>query len=335
MACFPNRVIPVCLLAGTTGCVEMEGASIALRGPPDRSTTVEETVEVSEVTLPDVPQGVFLLAGERDADRVRLEIVGLWNGDSLRAVPTEHDLPRIGEALAAGPLAGGTEWILFADGARVGELVVDSVVDEGEACETGLPQVEGEVRVIPQAVSAEALVALPRDYAGRRDFGSYRPLRHNYAQRVGSLSMASGIVATEGAAWPSEGFLSIRREITAFAVGGGPEDRFFAATFTLGDEVAVGPVSPTALETAYSIFVMGGGDEEGRIFTAYSDFRKAGAGKAVPSFFDRVDIDGDGADEVLLRIHGEQDAGWQVIRGRGRFWRSLFEDEPCRAATGG
>ena len=247
----------------------------------------------------------------------------------LRPLQGESDNPGIRAFLTEGPMAPGTEWVLFAEGVRVGALVADSAIISPGECSSGLPGLAGRPLLIPQAQNAVKLLALPRVVAKHREFGPYRPLDHTYPQRVASLDMAREIRAEEGAAWPNEGFLSIRRQITVFRHRATRPATFFAATFALGDALGIGPAEPAA----YSLFVMGGERADGGYRRSYSRFRSARDGKAVPSYFDKLDLDGDGSEEVLLRVFGERDAWWSVLGRRGDSWVTVFE-EPCPAPGG-
>ena len=318
-----------CLAGCLGGCIDWGEASFEVRAPSERTRPApeEEVVVAATVLLPSVPAGTLLLAGERDGERARLGVVGVWREGSLQAVPGESSTPGISAALGQGPLAVGSEWVLFAGGDRVGEFVVDSVARGTGACSSEWPEVFGDPLLTREAQAATRLLALPRDRARDRAFGRRPPANHVYDERVASLNLASAVVTREAAAWPPDGFLAIREEITAFSVQDGT--RFFAATFALADEMAVGPpADPNA--SAYSIFLMASRRANGDFFPVYSHYRDNARGKAVPGYFGHLDIDGDGADELLLKVYGEADAWWALLERRGNLWHRVFE-EPCRA----
>ncbi len=69
-------------------------------------------------------------------------------------------------------LAPGSEWVLFAQGVRVGRLTASATGLAEDFC-VPRPTISGRVELVPNAVSAELLMALPAYAASER---TYDPL---------------------------------------------------------------------------------------------------------------------------------------------------------------
>ena len=289
-----------------------------LRPPP---TSVEEANE--EAGLPEEPtpprqQGPLLLAGLRDGSRATLAVVGEINGDSIAPFPNStypEDAERLAEVVAI-----GTEWILFAEGVRVGRLVADQVSTATEYC-TPRASVSGVVEVVPGASEAERFLALAVSDAAGREYDDYTASARDYDQGVATLTFAQDIIPRVGAVRPVGGLLAARQDIQAFGVAG-VTGRAVAATFLSRDQIAISPPG----QGAYAVFVLGvptaGGYREG-----YSWYRSVDTeGKGVPRYFGHLDWDGDGDGEILLDVFGSNRRWYAGLSQRQGEWVRSFQD---------
>ncbi len=318
------------MLTVATGCdnVDWGGVDLALRPP----LTAEELaaldsaraahVEPAEEVVTSLPEGPILLAGIREGRRAELRWVGRIRNDALEALPGPSEDPELYTRLVDERLRPVRRWILFSGGVRVGSFFPDSVATDHSFC--GAPAVlSGWVELAPSAEPTR-LLALPEEVAASRPYGVWRAYRHDYDQRVASLRLASQAIRRLGAPWPPDGVLAARKDIQAFRLPGA-DAASIAATFTFQDDVRVGP---PAGPRAYALFLMGSPGASGYV-ADYLWHRPASEdGKGVPRFFDHLDLDGDGSDEVLLDVFGEEAQWYALLSRRASGWTRTYE-HPC------
>ena len=260
----------------------------------------------------------MLLAGTRDGERGNFVVVGEVLADALRPFP-DPEYPEDLDRLAA-LTAPGAEWIVFSEGVRIGRLTVEQAGPAQGYCGTRTA-LSGLLEVVPTAAEADRLLALPVGEASDRPYEPYRAVQHVYDQRVATLSIAGEAIPRYGAVWPELGVLDARDHIQAFQLGGAT-GASIAATFVVNDELAVAP--PRA--GAYSLLVIGQ-EQGGSYGEAYTWFRDAGAeGKGVPRYFDHLDWNGDGTDEILLEVLGSDRRWFAGLSSRGGSWLRTFQD---------
>jgi hypothetical protein len=307
------------ILTVPTGCdnVAWGGIEVSVESPETvgegRSGSESEAVP-TEAVAPTEPLGPMLLAGTRNGSALTLTPVGVLNPSGLEPLPTEPE--RRDEALDA--LRVGSEWVLFAGGVRVGTATVSGTRASSQVCGLGTV-LDAVPRLLPAAAGADRLLALPDAMAGEWAFGDYAPLAHTYDQRVASLDIGRNALPRVGAPWPPNGMLPVRRDIRAFQPNGDATPSF-AASFVVGDTLDTSSPSPTS----YSLFIMADQGPQGFRET-YLSYRTAEEGKAAPRFFDHLDWDEDGSDEVLLEVFGEGLRGYVALeRGPDGSWTRSF-----------
>jgi hypothetical protein len=307
------------ILAGAPGCDNVAFGEAHMEVvPPPVTIDTTETVEESDVAGPENIHRPVLLAGLRDGLRATLTVVGEVDGDVLRPFP-HPDFPDDTTRLA-GLVAPGSEWTLFSEGVRVGRLVTESAQRADTYCGTRVT-ISGVVEVVPTAATAERLLALPALDGSTRDYGAYEELAHVYDQRVASLEIAQEAIPANNAVWPRLGVLDARQHIQAFDLSGtsGP---FVAATFMYQDSLAVTPPG----QGAYALFVIG--EQVGASHqTAYVWYRAVDTdGKGAPRYFDHLDWDGDGDEEILLDVFGSNRRWFAGLTRRSGSWERTFQD---------
>ena len=211
------------------------------------SVTAEVEEEQPEVAVSG--RAPLLLAGRRDGARGDFVVVGAVRGPRLTAFPDPRfpgDIELVAELTAV-----GSEWVVFSEGVRVGRMTVDRSEPAPGYC--GARQaVSGVVELVAPAAAAERLMALPADAAAEREYGPYRPIAHNYDQRVATLSIAGEVIPTVGAPWPPGGILSARTDIRAFEPLGADLGSV-AATFLYNDRADLSEPG----QRAWSLFLIG------------------------------------------------------------------------------
>jgi len=325
------------ILTVASGCdnVGWGGVDVNLKPPRTKAELAAETpgpaafaAEESEA-LPELPNGPILLAGRRSGSEATLTVVGEIQGDAIGAFVSDSEVPGFRDRFTAELLAPGSEWVLFAQGVRVGRLTATSAGLNEEYC-VPRPTISGVVELVPSAIGVELLMALPAQAASARAYNAYRVHRHNYDQRVASLTLADEAIPRLGAAWPPDGTLSIRADIQAFQMVGAPGEAI-AATFLYRDQFGASADSAGA----YSLFVMGNASAE-EYQRAYTWYRPVDSeGKGAPRYFDHLDWDGDGTEEVLLEVFGSERRWFAGLAQRSGTWVRTSEDSCLRSEAAG
>ena len=308
-----------------TGCdnVEWGGVQLGLRAPSDSrvSNPSAEVVEVVVDPVLDNPRmGPVLYLGHRAGGEAILVAVAEIRPDGL------YPLAGVGSVEASRSfvvehLTPGLEFTLFTDGARVGRLTAERFSVDKRYCRAR-PQIRGPIELTPAAATVQTFLALPTREGSAFEYGAYSPVVHTRDLRVTSLTTMQQVIPSVGALWPVS-VLGIRQDIQMFRArpGGAPT---VVATFVYGDDLGVGP----AALGAYSVFLASDDDGTGYRGT-YVDYRLFSRdGKGAARYFDHLDVDGDGSDEVVLEVMGE-DSMWLSTLGRqGGSWVEEYRD-PC------
>jgi hypothetical protein len=308
------------IITGAPGCdnVAWGGTEFEVRPPPEPEVTAVTEGEPEGTDTPQRVAGPVLLAGTRTGERADMVVVGEIRSDALRRFP-DPDWPEDSERLAR-LAAPGSEWVLFSEGVRVGRFIVERSGPAEGFCGNRLA-LSGVVELVPSAAQAERLLALPPDPGGERARETYAEVQHDYDQRVASLSIAGEAIPRYGARWPELGVLDARDHIQAFQLRGA-QGESVAATFVVRDELQIGPPP----EGAYSLFVLGQ-EQGGEVAEAYTWYQDAGAdGKAAPRYFDHLDLNADGTDEIVLDVFGANARWFAGLSRRDGAWVRTFQD---------
>ena len=311
-----HLLVVAVILTASTGCdnVEFGGFDIALKGP--ESATEQPTVGLGPIETVEYPKAI-LLAGLRQGAIGRFIVVGEVHSDTLRQVPNTQ-LSGKEEGIAK-LIVPGSEWAVFSEGVRVGRMIAQSVSPAIGFC-GARSVISGVVELVATAANAERLLAMPADVVNQ-PYEEYRELSHTYEQRVATLAIAGDAIPRYGATWPELGTLNARDHIQSFQLRNTP-GQSIAATFMVGDDLDVGNPG----QGAYSLFVMGHENDSGYVesYTWYRD--TAEDGKAAPRYFDHLDWNGDGLDEILLDVFGNQKRSFAALSRQGDSWVHSYQD---------
>lgn len=324
-----RRLAALVIVIVAPGCdnVEWGGASLRLQpppparigGPPDTPRADAEPAEAS------MPEGPVLYMGRQDSAGVHLVPVGEILSDSIDAFPSEQDSPGYRARFVREVVPRGTEFVLFAEGTRVGSFTALSVDTDTTFC-APRPVLRGVAELTREASRVERFLALPREQGRTYEWDGLEPVETEREQRDATLELGADVIRQIGAEFPGR-LLDTRWDMQAFRPEG-EEATFFTVTYLLRDRLQIERPPPTA----YSLFILGvpgdGGYEPG--FVWYRDVSREG--KGAPAFFESMDWDGDGQAEILLEILGERHRWTAALdRRRGR-WTRVHED-PCGAAA--
>lgn len=321
-------MLAVILTVGT-GCdnVEWGGIDVELKPPPESARPVSVEVGQNDPPGPKNYSGPLLLAGIRNGERADFVVVGEVHPDVLREFPDAR-FPEDQGRLAA-LTAPGTEWVLFSDGVRVGRMVTEASGPAEGFCGSRT-EVSGVVELVPSAAGAERLLAMPASDASPRPYEPYRAIRHQYDQRVATLTIAGDALRDYSAVYPPLGMLDARDHIQAYQLRHAPGEAV-AATFMHEDELTIAPPG----SRAYALFVIG--EQDGAEYDmAYTWYREVDAeGKGAPRYFDHLDWDNDGTDEILLDVLGANRRWFAALGRRDGTWARTFQDSCGSSSAAG
>jgi hypothetical protein len=304
------------------GCDNVAWGGVEVRWVPPAAAAPGTPADVpvaEEAEAPATPEVAhpLLLAGTREGERATLVVVG--------EIAPEGIAPATATSVQAGATES-SEWILFAEGVRVGRLTADQVGTASEFCPS-TTSLAGTPELVPSASAVERVLALPAPHARAVAFQPLEPLTHDYDQRVASLTFAQDAIPRLGAPWPAGGVLPTRQDIQVFEPLGATAPTL-AATYLVRDQITVGP-PPSG---SYALFILSSlvGGEYRETFEWYQD--ASTTGKKVPRYFGHLDWDGDGQGEILLDVFGS-DRRWHAVLERSENgWVRVFESA-CGASA--
>lgn len=309
------------ILTVASGCdnVAWGGVEMELMPPPpaEPGTPAEAAAVPEEPAPPPEVARPLLLAGLRDDAAATMVVVGeLTDSGVVAATPI---------SLADGATPG-SEWILFADGVRVGRMRAETVEPAQTYC-SATPALSGTIELVPTAAAVERFIAIPASEATDVAYEPHRALEDQYDQRVASLTFAQEAIPRLGAEWPEGGVLPTRADIQAFQPAGTTSPTL-AASYVYRDGFSVGDPA----QGAYTLFNLSS-EQGGRFHETFLWFQEADSlGKAVPRYFGHADVDGDGEGEVVLDVFGAERRWHAVLEQTDGGWTRSFES-PCGAGT--
>jgi hypothetical protein len=310
-----------------SGCDNVAWGGIDVRlDAPGKDLTVSAVAASAEAAAAStevevVELGPLLLLGSRSGDDAGLIPVGhIVDGELLSLADDAATRTALADKVAP-----GRSFTLFSEGTRVGTFFATGAERLESYCGER-PRVTGLLELTPDAADVQRFLALDAGYL-EVAHEPYRPLAHNRAQRVSSLDMMVEIIPQVGATWPPGPVLDIRRDIQVFQLEEGAPPAI-VVTFVYQDRLRVGP----APDDAYSVFVLGldSGSGYRPAFVSYRPFGEAG--KGAPRYFDQIDWDRDGEDELVLEVLGSEQAWISVLDREDGVWREAYHD-PCGLPT--
>jgi hypothetical protein len=327
----PRWFLLVGIVISATACdnVSWGGMEVGLQGPAaDSVAPAAEPVEANEPPPSTITMGPILYAGVREGSLARVFPVAEITEAGLRPFPTGAEGEELARGLLASSLRPGRSLTLFHQGVRIGTMEVEEGRQgPGPFCGATV-QVVGHLQLIPEATGAQRFLALEEAEGGQFPFDPFAELRSVYDQRVASLNLGAEAIPLVGAPWPNS-LLEIRQDLQVFQLPGG-EAPAVMATFLYRDQIQVGG----APNDAYSLMVLG--EPRGEAFNlVYSWYRPvARDGKGAPRFFSRLDWDGDGDEEILLEVFGEDRRWFAALNRASDGWILTYQDA-CGTPGGG
>jgi hypothetical protein len=328
-----RRLAALVMIVAANGCdnVEWGGAELSLQPPPPAEATAGDTMAVAspdQPPPPPLPEGPVLFVGSRSDGRVTLRPLAELREGALSPLPSEADAPGFLEHVRRRLLTPGREFVLFANGARVGTLLADSSFIDADPCGPRV-SVSGQAELLLPAAETTRFVALARGDAPDATHEGFVADRTTADAGAVALALASQVIMREQALWPDD----LGRARADLHVVPSPDSAGTAvvATFLYRDRLEVEPSSSPAV--AYSLFVMGSGRAGGHEL-AFDWYRRVEEhGKGAVRYFQAADWDGDGVREILLEVLGDSTRWMAALDRDGDRWRQVFEETCTRSVA--
>jgi len=317
------------ILTALPGCdnVDFGNVDVQVVPPPPPSGTREIAPDAQTFADLGLPSGTVLFHVVKGSGGAQVIPVAEVSGDSLRTlrrpagVSPEAYETRFREAV----LEPGSQLELFRRGASVGTLTLSGT---GPATACGIPTATGTATTVAAAADVGEFLAFRRGLAPEVR-GEYSPPQVNGSIRTYASIVAERLVLQNGLprprSWPGA-----QRDLQAIEVvpGGNPE---MAATYLVGDQLAVGPADPEG----YSVFYMAGYETRSGYTPFYQevrDYRRTG--KGAPKLVDYLNWNGAGGTDILVQVFGANEAWYEAIsQDQGGRWGKVWEGPRCRGET--
>lgn len=318
----PGAVLLMLTLLPACDNVEWGGADIEIVPPPPQTSmtpVAPDDTSFARFGLPTGPVLFHLLQGPGGS---RLIPVAEVSGDSLRTLrpPPGVDRQAYEQRFREGVLPVGSQFDIFRRGANVGTFVVQSA---GELTPCGVPTARGNATVVAAAADAPQFLAFRRGLSPEVR-GEFSPPQITGSIRTYASIVAERLILQAGLPRPRS-WAGAQEDLQAveIAAGGNPE---MAATYLVGDSLAVGPADPQA----YSVFYLADYETQrgySPVYTEVRDYRSTG--KGAPELVDYLDWDGDESAELLIEVHGREQSWYQTVGRRGDDWEKTWEGGRC------
>lgn len=300
--------------------MEWEGAEFHLEPPPVRESEVPDTA-VTDTTAPPpppLPEHPVLFMGTRRGARAEMVPIAELGPDGPVPLLTEAEAPGFNAHWLETRFPPGSELILFADGSRVGTLVVDGGAEAPDWCEER-SALTGVTELPPTGTPPTRLLAIAGLSEPRLVHGRTRDADLTAERRRLGLSLANRAIATVEAPWPPS-VSGALRDLQVFHLH--PDSSpAIAGSFAYQDSLEVGePEGPNA----YGIFFIAEGGPTDYDLT-HLRYRRAAAGKAMARYFQHADWDGDGDPEIVVEVFGVEGRGARLLERGSDGWEEDFE----------
>ncbi|HET6228426.1 MAG TPA: hypothetical protein VFE05_00025 [Longimicrobiaceae bacterium] len=313
------------ILTALSACdnVRWGGANVELVPPPPATGGPVVTPDAQTFADLGLPRGSVLFHVTREGNGVRIVPVAEVSGDSLRTLrrPAGVAAAAYESRFRDAVMAPGAELQLFRRGAPVGTV---SVQGNGPATACGVPTATGTATAVAAAADVREFLAFRKGLAP--------PVSTEYAPPAinGSMTTFASIIAERlvlnGGLQRPRSWPGAQRDVQAIEVqgAGSPE---MAATYLVGDQLAVGPGDPEG----WSVFYMASYEQRTGYTPFYSearDYRKGG--KAAPHLVDYLNWNGRGGTDVLVQVFGPDQPWYEAVSAdSGGRWKKVWEGQPC------
>lgn len=312
------------ILTAVTACdnVEWGGADIEIV-PPAPAARMEPVAPDEQVFVEyGLPRGPVIFHMMATEDGMQLIPVGEISGDSVRTVrrPAGVSPEAFEERFRDAVIPTGSQYDIFRRGARVGTFVAQR---PGPITHCGVPTVLGNATVVAAAADVRQFLAF-RQGLSPAIRGEFTPLQVTGSIRTYASIIAERLILQNGLPRPRS-WAGAQRDLQPIeiATGAHPE---MAATYLVGDSLAVGPADPQG----YSVFYLA--DFETRrgyspVYEEVRDYRQGG--KAAPRLVDHVNWNEEPGEEILIQVFGDDQSWYEALSDRGSGWEKIWSGGRC------
>jgi hypothetical protein len=319
-----HAILLALILIAVPACdnVMWGGADIEIVPPPPAASMTPVIPDDRVFAEFGLPRGQVIFHIVPSEQGSRLVPIGEISGDSVRTIrrPAGVAQEAYEERFRDAVIPIGAQFDVFRRGARVGTFVAQR---PGPVTHCGVPTVLGNTTVVAAASDISQFIAFRQglsptvrgEFAPPQITGSIRTYASIIAER---LILQAGLPRPRS--WPGA-----QRDLQAIEIVAGAHPEM-AATYLVGDSLAVGPADPQG----YSVFYIA--DFETRrgyspIYQEVRDYRRGG--KAAPRVVDYLNWDGEGGEEILIEVFGENQVWYEAISERNNQWVKIWEGERC------
>ncbi len=316
--------VPLLIVAAVAGCdnVIWGGADVQIVPPPPPASAIQiesDATVFTEFGLPAGPVLFHLVQNEGTTSLIPVAEVGASSVRGL-ARPSGVSQEAYESRFRQTVLPLGAQFEVFRRGARVGTFVAQA---NGPATACGVPTVTGNLTVVAAAVDAGEYLAFRQGLAPQVR-GDYSPPQITGSIRTYASIVAERLILQAGLPRPRT-WQGAQRDLQAIEVmpGGHPE---MAATYLVGDDLAVGQGSPEG----YSVFYIADYETQRGYMPAYSEVRDYRVtGKGAPKLVDYVNLDEAEGPEIIAQVFGTSQSWYDVFGYRNGEWTKVWEGSPC------
>lgn len=270
----------------------------------------------------------LLFLVERAGGEARMMPVAQLGSDGLRPLPASMAGEGFPARLAQERMSPHSRFTLFHWGERVGTFTAGEEWNLDSSLCLPRPRRSGRVEILPEAGDAQRFLALEEGTDG--SLGRVHPSASTYDQRLGSLNVATSLIARLEAPWPPS-VLEIRRDLQIVPIRDSSEDWLgLSGTFVYGDGLSTDAPGPNA----YTLFYLASPQGDG--FQArYAWYHRSRAGsKAVPRTLSWISIPDSEREEWVLEVFGDGTRWLASISRSGEEWVPGFSDLCAQVPTG-
>jgi hypothetical protein len=321
----PRRALLLALiLTAAPACdnVYWGGSDIEIVPPPPAASM--QPVQPDEQVFAEfgLPRGQVIFHLGQTGEGWQLIPVGEISGDTVRTIrrPAGVAPQAYEDRFRETVVPVGAQFEVFRRGARVGTFTAQR---NGPVTRCGVPTVLGNNTVVAAAADVSHFLAFRQGLAPQVR-GEYSPPQITGSIRTYASIIAERLILQAGLPRPRS-WAGAQRDLQAIEIapGGHPE---MAATYLVGDSLAVGPADPQG----YSVFYIA--DFETRrgympVFQEVRDYRRGG--KAAPRLVDYVNWTGSEGVEILLEVFGQDQSWYEAVGLRNGGWRKIWEGSRC------
>jgi len=298
------------------------GADIEIVPPPPAASMTPVPTDERVFAEYGLPRGQVIFHIVPSDQGSQLIPIGEISGDSIRTIrrPAGVAPEAYEERFRDAVIPIGAQFDVFRRGARVGTFVAQR---PGAVTRCGVPTVLGNTTVVAAASDINQFISFRQGLAPTVR-GEFAPPQITGSIRTYASIIAERLILQNGLPRPRS-WAGAQRDLQAIEIAPGAHPEM-AATYLVGDSLAVGPADPQG----YSVFYIA--DFETRrgyqpVYREVHDYRQGG--KVAPRVVDHLNWDNEGGEEILIEVFGSDQRWYEALSERNGQWVKIWEGERC------